>query len=132
MVLTRKEVGLQIKKARKIKSKKINQKYTQEMLASDLDISRGYIGDMESGRTYPNYVLLSKIAELCGVSVEFLTSDTGESDTDEINQPDQKQVNNDSTKAHIYDGLSEEELTEGELTAIKTYLALYRQQKTID
>lgn len=47
MVLSKKEIGLLIKKARKHKSKMIGQKYTQNMLAEDLEISRGYIGDIE-------------------------------------------------------------------------------------
>lgn len=71
MVLSRKEVGLLIKKAREYKSKIINKKYTQKMLAEDLNISRGYIGDIENGRTYPNYVLLSKITKICEVPFGF-------------------------------------------------------------
>lgn len=71
MVLSKKGIGLLIKKARKHKSEIIGKKYTQNMLAKDLDISRGYIGDIENGRIYPNYVLLNKIAEACEVSLSF-------------------------------------------------------------
>lgn len=71
MVYTKKQLGTLITKARKIKASKIGKKYTQEMLANDLGLSRGYIGDIENGRTYPNYVLLNKIAEACDVPLGF-------------------------------------------------------------
>lgn len=85
MVLSKKEVGLLIKKARNHKSKIIGKKYTQNMLAKDLQLSRGYIGDIENGRIYPSYVLINKIADKCEVplgcfdddnnSVTFKTTD---------------------------------------------------------
>lgn len=71
MVLSKKEIGLLIKKARKNKSEIIGKKYTQNMLAENLGISRGYIGDIENGRIYPNYVLLNKIAQMCEVPFSF-------------------------------------------------------------
>lgn len=71
MVLSKKHLGMLIKEARKLKSQKIGRKYTQEMLAKDLNISRGYIGDIEHGRTYPNYVLLNKISKVCEVPFSF-------------------------------------------------------------
>ena len=79
MVLSKREMGILIKKARNHKSEIIGQKYTQNMLAEDLELSRGYIGDIENGRIYPNYVLLNKIAEKCEVPFSFF---------DETNQPD--------------------------------------------
>ncbi|MBU3073219.1 helix-turn-helix domain-containing protein [Clostridium estertheticum] len=81
MVLSKKEVGLLINKARKHKSKIIGAKYTQSMLAMDLELSRGYIGDIENGRIYPNYVLLNKIAEKCEVPLGFFV-DEEKSDID--------------------------------------------------
>ncbi|KZL91776.1 helix-turn-helix domain protein [Clostridium magnum DSM 2767] len=60
-----------MKGARKIKSEKIGKLYTQKMLASDLNKSQSYIGDIESGRTYPSFVLLTQIADACGVSISF-------------------------------------------------------------
>lgn len=41
------------------------------MLANDINRSQSYIGDIESGRSYPNYVLLNQIAAACGVSLSF-------------------------------------------------------------
>ena len=75
MVLSKKEVGLLINKARKHKSEIIGRKYTQTMLAEDLELSRGYIGDIENGRIYPNYVLLNKIAEKCEVPLSFFVDE---------------------------------------------------------
>jgi transcriptional regulator with XRE-family HTH domain len=71
LVLSRKELGALVKSARKVKSEKIGKLYTQKMLASDLNKSQSYIGDIESGRTYPSFVLLTQIAETCGVSISF-------------------------------------------------------------
>lgn len=71
MVLSKKDLGEKIKEARKIKSANIGKRYTGEMLASDIGISRSYLGDIESGRTYPNYVLLNKIADACNVPFSF-------------------------------------------------------------
>lgn len=71
MILSKKDLGRLIKKARKIKAEKTGRKYTQQMLANDLGISRGYVGDFENGRTYPNYVLLNQIANACGVPLSF-------------------------------------------------------------
>ncbi|MBV7271617.1 helix-turn-helix transcriptional regulator [Clostridiaceae bacterium UIB06] len=71
MVLSKKELGSLIKKARNLKSEKINKLYTQKMLASDLNKSQSYIGDVESGRTYPSFRLLSQIADACGVPISF-------------------------------------------------------------
>ncbi|MFT5874491.1 MAG: transcriptional regulator with XRE-family HTH domain [Clostridium sp.] len=76
MVLSKKEIGLLIKEARKHKSEVLGNKYTQNMLAKDLVLSRGYIGDIENGRIYPNYVLLNKIAEKCEVSLSFFEDET--------------------------------------------------------
>lgn len=73
MVLSREDLGQLVKKARQIKGEQIGRKYTQGMLASDLGVSRSYLGDIETGRTYPNYVLLNKIASICGVPLSFFS-----------------------------------------------------------
>lgn len=74
MVLSKEELGKLVKEARKIKSDKIGKRYTQIMLASDINKSQGYIGDIESGRTYPTFRVLSKIAEACEVPFSFFGS----------------------------------------------------------
>lgn len=74
MILTKKELGKLIKSARDMKSKEIEEKYTQKMLAGDIGKSQSYIGDMESGRTYPSFVILNAIAEACNVSMSYFES----------------------------------------------------------
>ena len=57
-------VGSKIKELRNKKSIEIGKKYTGAMLANELGISRSYLGDIESGRTTPNEILLGKIADI--------------------------------------------------------------------
>jgi transcriptional regulator with XRE-family HTH domain len=83
MVLSKEEVGKLVKEARKIKSEKIGKRYTQVMLAKDIDKSQGYIGDIESGRTYPTFMVLSKIAEACSVPFSFFGTTEDELRSDE-------------------------------------------------
>lgn len=80
MTLSKEDMGARIKEARNIKSKKIGKKYTGQMLADDIDISRGYLGDMESGRIYPSYEMLAAIATACEVPLSFFD----ETDTSDI------------------------------------------------
>lgn len=70
-MLSKKELGLRVKKARDLKSKDIGHKYTQTMLADDIKVSRSYVGDIESGRVYPSYEVLSKIKDICSLSLGF-------------------------------------------------------------
>lgn len=72
MALSREEVGLNIKKARKNRSSEIGKKYTQKMLANDAGLSQSYIGDIESGRSYPSTPAVSAIAKACNVSLDFI------------------------------------------------------------
>lgn len=71
LVLSKKELGALVKSARKVKTEKVGKLYTQRMLANDLNKSQSYIGDIESGRTYPSFVLLTQIAEACGVPISY-------------------------------------------------------------
>jgi transcriptional regulator with XRE-family HTH domain len=61
--MTNKELGLKIKQLRSQYSLKIGKKFLQKDLAEAVGISRGYIGDIESGRTRPNPDLLGKIVD---------------------------------------------------------------------
>lgn len=72
-MLSKEELGKLVKKAREIKSVKIGKRYTQKMLAADINKSQSYIGDIESGRTYPTYVVLGDIARACGVPLSFFS-----------------------------------------------------------
>ena len=71
MIISKKELGQLVKKARSFKSDKCGRLYTQKMLAQDIQKSQSYIGDIESGRTYPSFVLLTSIANACEVPMNF-------------------------------------------------------------
>lgn len=78
MIFSKKELGQLVKKARGLKSDKYGKLYTQKMLAQDIKKSQSFIGDIESGRTYPSFVLLSSIAEACEVSINFFSPSFGD------------------------------------------------------
>lgn len=69
----RKELGKRIKDAREFKSTAIGRRYTGQMLADALGVSRGFIGDLESGRTPIPPETLKKIIEICGVPSDFFS-----------------------------------------------------------
>jgi len=71
-MITKEELGKRIKKARKEKSLKIGKQYTGQMLADDIGISRSYLGDIESGRIFPNIELLKKIAAALEIDISEL------------------------------------------------------------
>lgn len=71
--MDKKELGLKIKFARKQYSQTGTIKMTQKTLAEKINVSRSYIGDIESGRTYPTFIVLKAIAEACKVPISFLT-----------------------------------------------------------
>lgn len=71
MTFSKKELGRKIKQAREFRTEKDNKRYTGKMLSEEIGISRSYLGDIESGRTYPSYALLSKIANACDVPLSF-------------------------------------------------------------
>ncbi|MCY6958410.1 helix-turn-helix domain-containing protein [Clostridium brassicae] len=98
MALTKKELGELVKQARTIKSDTIGRRYTQQMLANDIGKSQSYIGDIESGRTYPSFVILNSIASVCGVPMAFFQ------DKDKINEEIERFI-----KLQIT-GLSKEEI----------------------
>ncbi len=75
MVLSKKELGKLIKQARKLHSNRIDKKYTQQMLANDIGKSQSYIGDIESGRTYPSFAVLNEIAKACHVPIGYFQDD---------------------------------------------------------
>ncbi len=68
-------IGLKIKQLRSEYSLKIGKRFFQKDLADALDISRGYVGDIESGRTNPNEDLLKKIAGFFDVSLSIFSDE---------------------------------------------------------
>jgi SOS-response transcriptional repressor LexA len=86
MVLSRKMIGEKVRQARLKKSIKTGEKYTQDMMSKDLNISRSYLGDIERGTKYPNYVLLSKISELCDVPLNYFDENIESQLTEAVNE----------------------------------------------
>lgn len=69
--MDRKMLGLKIKELRSKYSTKIGMKFTGQMLADKIGISRSYLGDIENGRILATDEILSKIAEACEVPVSY-------------------------------------------------------------
>lgn len=72
---TNKLLGLKIKNLRSSKSLELGIKITQSKLASELGISRSYLGDIESGRTKPSDEILNKFVTYFNVTLEYLLSE---------------------------------------------------------
>lgn len=73
--MDKKELGNRVKLARKQFSKQTNKNLTQHLLAERIGISRSYLGDIESGRTYPTFIVLNAIAQVCNVPLSFFEAD---------------------------------------------------------
>ncbi|WP_096635796.1 helix-turn-helix domain-containing protein [Clostridium cochlearium] len=96
MVLSRKDLGNLVKEARKLKAEKIGGKYTQQMLANDIDKSQSYIGDIESGRTYPSFLILNMIADACDLPISYFQDESKiNSDIDKFITHNIEDLNND-------------------------------------
>ena len=85
------DIGSKIKKLRSKKSIEIGKKYTGAMLANELGISRSYLGDIESGRTVPNEIILGKIADIFDVDIYELIGDDKDISIDNSNVIELKQ-----------------------------------------
>jgi len=70
-----KQIGFKIKQLRNKKSIELGTKYTGDMLANEIGISRSYLGDIESGRTKPKIEVLQNIANILGVSIDYFYQD---------------------------------------------------------
>ncbi|WP_238886513.1 helix-turn-helix domain-containing protein [Clostridium sp. YIM B02551] len=135
MQIDKKFIGMKIKEARKYKAQKYNKKYTGDNLATDLNISRGYLGDIESGRTYPNYKILINIIKICEVDLSFFV------DFREIlNQIIEKNFSNLSKEMinelseYIYNSLSSSESYENDIYELdlNDWLNLYLKHLSTD
>ena len=67
-----KKLGLKIKQLRSDYSFSIGIKLTQKDLADKLDLSRSYLGDIESGRTNASDEILHKLSELFNINYSEL------------------------------------------------------------
>lgn len=83
--MDKRRIGLKIKELRSKKSIELGHKYTGEMLANDLGISRSYLGDIESGRTLPSPELITKLSEIFKISKSyFYDNDNNVENNDEF------------------------------------------------
>ena len=73
--MVNKLLGNKIKYLRNKKSSELGYKYTGKMLADEINISRSYLGDIESGRIHPNSELLGKLSSALGVDISFFDDD---------------------------------------------------------
>jgi DNA-binding XRE family transcriptional regulator len=73
--LDKKKIGQRIRLARIFSEQRTGHKMTQEILAEKVGVTRGTIGDIEIGRSYPSLELAHKIVKTCGVDLNFLVSD---------------------------------------------------------
>ncbi|GEM_PF-2475411 len=71
MLLDKKTIGNKIKKGRELKGTRDGIKYTGQMLADELGISRGFLGDIENGRTPAPKKLLKEIIKICGLPANY-------------------------------------------------------------
>lgn len=69
--MDKKKIGLKIKELRSQKGIDLGYRYTGEMLANDLGISRSYLGDIERGRTLPSPELILKLSNIFNVSKDY-------------------------------------------------------------
>jgi transcriptional regulator with XRE-family HTH domain len=68
------DIGTRIKLARAVYQETTGLKMTQEILAEKVNISRSSINDAENGRSLPSILVLSEIAKVCGVTLDFFVN----------------------------------------------------------
>lgn len=73
------EVGLNIKRARRLKSAKIGFGFTRKMLADALEEPVNIVNILEAGKYYPDFEHLQTIGKVCGVSMEYLAGENFDS-----------------------------------------------------
>ena len=71
------EIGRLVKQARKIAGENEGKKVTQVMFADKLGISLSYLADMESGRIEPSLSILTRVADLTGLPLDFFQVSPG-------------------------------------------------------
>ncbi|MDO7785632.1 helix-turn-helix domain-containing protein [Desulforamulus aquiferis] len=77
-----KELGLRVKRAREHRAKRSGQEFTQKMLAFKIGETSKWVQKVEKGLMYPEWEPLNLIADTCGVSIDFITGESFESEID--------------------------------------------------
>lgn len=72
--MTKEEVGQRVKVARELYGVLKSEKITQAKLSEMIGQSRSYIGDIESGRTFPTLTVLFNMADVLGIPIEHFVS----------------------------------------------------------
>jgi transcriptional regulator with XRE-family HTH domain len=80
-----KELGMNIKNARRHRSKKSGKEFTVKDLAVKIGETTKWVKRLERGEFYPEWDALNFIADVCGVDIENLI---GEKFADEIEYED--------------------------------------------
>lgn len=109
-----------------IKFLRKERRFTQKQLAEILNVSQQTVGSWESGRTTPDETMIRRLAELFGVSIDFLYG---------YDVPEWAEISDaldldrmlDSNIAMTYGG---EELTESEKQRVKDVLTTVFWEKT--
>ncbi len=73
--MEKEEVGKRIKSGRRVYETIYDEKLTQDVLAEKTGLSRSYIGDIESGRTYPTLSALFDISKALQIPIEYFVSE---------------------------------------------------------
>ena len=85
MSISKKHLGSLIKLARQQKADQYGTKFNQADLARLVGKSRSYVGDLESGRTYPSFPLLTAISHACEVPLSFFEMDETTLENNQLN-----------------------------------------------
>lgn len=105
----------------KILEVRVDSNLSREKFAKLLGYSKSYVADIETGRTKPSRRFLEKISSVCGVSIDWLLSESTILNLIEANK---KTENPDLifTYAFTQKGIDEAEITLQEILANRNYL----------
>ncbi|MFZ5649071.1 MAG: helix-turn-helix domain-containing protein [Bacillota bacterium] len=67
-----KTLGVKVREAREIRSRRSGREFTQKMLAAKIGETIKWVRKLEKGEFYPDWDSLVLLADTCGVDVSFL------------------------------------------------------------
>ncbi|ENZ03012.1 helix-turn-helix domain-containing protein [Clostridium thermobutyricum] len=118
MAISKENLGKLIKEARQNKGKLLNKKYTQAMLANDINKSKSYICDIELGRSYPSINTLKDIANACSLPISYFY--------DELQEPINSNSSNSNDIKELMSSILEQQglMLNGEMLSEESKIAL--------